>query len=448
MVFEAIHLPDPYDTGCSSSEQLEFNGCQDPGVRPESHARLPTSFQTGDGREAESTKKDYFEQAGQRLGQELVGSAGNIFGGITGSFKSSPPPGKPDDIRLHAEPNVDSDKAVNDEHEKYSVASWMMAFGRVPPLPPKTQVQPQQQPRGVTSSNVFLLSACDTAPCVNRPLLAPQPSLRLGGCSTVSHFVEWGQRACGDSGQGRLAVAADKILRRWRSLAVTPAMSRWLEYAQEMRRKRWILAKITLRWRHVEMAPAMRQWMVHVREGQRMRRTADKIVRRRQNTCLAPAFTVLKKRWVELKGLRNVGGKAILRWQRLSLARGLSGWKDQAVHQRRVVMAADKIMRRWSHLSIGPAMSRWVQYVDEKKQLARAAAKVVSRMRRMELCVAFSSLQEAAMVARDTADRHSEMRTREHAANKAADRRRRQAQGRAWACWYAEHTRQAGVKQL
>jgi len=97
--------------------------------------------------------------------------------------------------------------------------------------------------------------------------------------------------------QRRMALAADKIARRWINLALSPAMSMWMGYVEEKKRLVRAADKVLLRWQNMCLTPALVRWEEQWREEKRMRRAAETVIRRWQNMRLASAWAVWQEAW-------------------------------------------------------------------------------------------------------------------------------------------------------
>ncbi|MFN9903341.1 MAG: hypothetical protein ACK55Z_32125, partial [bacterium] len=138
-----------------------------------------------------------------------------------------------------------------------------------------------------------------------------------------------------------MALAADKIVRRWINMALTPGMSRWMGYLEEKKGLMRAASKVVYRMQRMQLWAAFAK-LEDVTMGARV--SEERIA-----TCA--------KQWTSVEMFhagvaRRLTNGAFVGW-RLQC-------REEARSKRRQYVA-NKAVRRWQHQALGHAWERWYE---------------------------------------------------------------------------------------
>jgi len=193
----------------------------------------------------------------------------------------------------------------------------------------------------------------------------------------------------------RLKRAAEKLVKRWRQMALALPFGTWNTQVVDLKRLARSAAKVVSRWCLLAVAVPYATWHANVADTKRLKRMAEKLVKRWKQMALSVPFVSWKAQVVELKRQARTVEKIVSRWRLLAVTVPYATWHTNVAETKRLKRVTEKLVKRWRQLALSVPFVTWKDQVAELNRLARAAAKIITRWQLLVVAVPYASWAES-----------------------------------------------------
>ena len=174
----------------------------------------------------------------------------------------------------------------------------------------------------------------------------------------------------------RLARAAEKVVKRWQSLARARAFSTWLEQAADRRILGAAATRVMRRWKHLCMGVPFCTWVEQVKTQARQKEVMGTMIARMRSGLASKAFCKWKHNASNMLWQRKTTAKVVSRLRRACSSKAFATYAQQVAGRRRRRHAVAAIKFRSRQLHIVGAFKGWVHACAVKQRLAHLSRQI------------------------------------------------------------------------